>query len=40
MSGRNNRAKLPPCTTKRIADDYSDEEGTPTKVGYQQDAVE
>ena len=40
VSGKKNRAKLPACVTKKIAEMYPDEEGTPTKVGYQQDAVE
>ena len=38
VSGRKNRAKLPPCVTKKIVEAFPDEEGTPTKVGYQQDA--
>ena len=39
VSGRGNRAKLPKCVTDKIAEMYPDEEGTPTKVGYQQDAA-
>jgi hypothetical protein len=38
VSGKKNRAKLPTCVTKKIAEMYPDAEGTPTKVGYQQDA--
>ena len=38
VSGKKNRAKLPTCVTKKIAEMYPDVEGTPTKVGYQQDA--
>ena len=40
VSGKKNRAKLPACVTKKIAEMYPDVEGTPTKVGYQQDAAE
>ena len=32
VSGKKNRAKLPACVTKKIAEMYPDEEGTPTKV--------
>ena len=40
VNGKKNRAKLPKCVVKRIAETYPDEDGTPTKVGYRQDAAE
>ena len=39
-NGKKKRAKLPPCVAKRITEMYPDEQGAPTKVGYQQDAAE
>ena len=39
VTGKKNRAKLPACVTKKIAQMYPDEEGTPTKMGYQQEAA-
>ena len=40
VSGKNNRAKLPLCVTKRIAKNFPDAEGAPAKVGYKQEPSE
>ena len=37
VNGKGRRAKLPRCVTQRVAEMYPDEEGEPTKVGYQQE---
>ena len=34
VEGAGNRAKLPPCVQKRIAEMYPDVEGAKTKVGF------
>ena len=37
-NGKKNRAKLPPCVQRKIAELYPEPEGAPTRVGYRQTA--